>query len=297
MSETSIASAPRDRHAPGGAAGVAGRDGGDGAGLAGTLWKGGFDTLVVVVGIWVVSLQLAQGLAECVFIPIKFLDRRSWLDLIGAENIFHKSYYYVVVDYAGTIFIVAIATMYSRRNAGSFIQIFPAMDKGNIRVYCLSFLLFPVFIGVYEIYAIALTRISVVDMDPFTAPTDAGFYLTQLIYFSLLTPVAEEFLWRYLALNLLAAKGAPKAGLYLVPALAFACFHLNHNGLFGVPLILPVGLALTYAALKTRSILLPILIHGAFNIPQFQPYLKSVIGFYTGLRDHVCLDCSLILHR
>jgi hypothetical protein len=64
MSETSIASAPRDRHAPGGAAGVAGRDGGDGAGLAGTLWKGGFDTLVVVVGVWVVSLQLAQGLAN-----------------------------------------------------------------------------------------------------------------------------------------------------------------------------------------------------------------------------------------
>lgn len=84
-----------------------------------------------------------------------------------------------------------------------------------------------------------------------------------VILYGLVTPVAEEILFRYLTYGFLFKKTGRQVLSVVLTAAIFGIYHLNPvQMLYGFLM----GLVITYGYARERNILIPILAHSAANI-------------------------------
>lgn len=91
--------------------------------------------------------------------------------------------------------------------------------------------------------------------------TDTWNRIILLIIAVIIAPIAEECLFRGILLPLLARRFGPWTGL-IISSLAFAVLH---NDLGTLPALFIMAIALSLACIRTRSLLVPILMHMIFN--------------------------------
>ncbi len=103
-------------------------------------------------------------------------------------------------------------------------------------------------------------------------PTTPALMLA-IVQAGVLAPLAEEFLYRGLLMTALYRYMRP-AGAMAASSLVFAAAHALLEPQAVVPLFI-LGLALAYAAYRTRSLLAPVVGHAAFNT-------LMVVGMYYG---------------
>lgn len=109
---------------------------------------------------------------------------------------------------------------------------------------------------------------------------------TMSIVYGVLTPVIEELVFRGLLLGRLQRLGRMRPfGANLLSAFLFALYHGSlPAGLYAFP----VGLLLGDAALQTRSVWTPILLHGLINLTMLQLSYRAVL-------PHLCYPAWFFL--
>lgn len=195
------------------------------------------------------------------------LDGREGLEMVSAFLMEHLNLYSILLYMiTGTvIFLWYYFAVINKDGVGVY------LDKQTDRISPVSFLWIVLLaLSVQHITSIVLTAIGIVlpsamesyiDLIEASGATDYSFLW--IISTVVLPPLVEETAFRGLILNYLKKAGAGFFAANLFQAVLFGIFHMNLvQGIYAALL----GFLLGYLAYRYESLLIPILLHGLFNL-------------------------------
>lgn len=229
-----------------------------------------FIVITVMLGFFASQLLGLYGAAKAV-LPAADTMSTSELMLEGGEQGLVVS---VSVLLSGAL-LVAMTFLIIRLKASGLRQV---MDYLGIRHFGLSNLwiglgLLAVFTVINEVVTAMLDRTPMAFVDPLFASTDVKWLLITVIV--VVAPLYEELVFRGLLWSVIAEQFTRPKGIViasLISSVLFAAVHLQY-GLYEMAAIVVLASIFCYMRLRSKSLLLPIVLHMINNAVAMMLYL------------------------
>ena len=162
-----------------------------------------------------------------------------------------------------TILLVVIASLALDRSSGPFLRF--GMPRGGFRTLTLAALGLMVLAFAYGGFIFALDKSAFrQDISPFADLMKARSWWLVLIAAGIGAPIAEECLFRGLLYGALRRTPLGIAGAAAATAIMWALLHANYS-IYGLAAITLIGIYLALIRERTKTLLVPIVCHGAYN--------------------------------
>jgi membrane protease YdiL (CAAX protease family) len=162
-----------------------------------------------------------------------------------------------------TILLVVVASLALDRSSGPFLRF--GMPRGGFRTLALAALGLMVLAFAYGGFVFALDKSAFhQDINPFADLMKARSWWLVLIAAGIGAPIAEECLFRGLLYGALRRTPLGIAGAAAATAIMWALLHANYS-IYGLAAITLIGIYLALIRERTKTLLTPIVCHGAYN--------------------------------